>query len=179
MRRATKPRAARRTDAILILSTMETEVAKTVINGNADLKNYVGREIAGDEWLTVTQQMIDQFAAATGDHQWIHVDVERARRESPYKTTVAHGYLTLSLLPALRSAAFELPQPRMAINYGLNKVRFTGPVPSGARLRATHKLAKLDELPDNGVQMQWESTVYREGSDKPVLVAETVTRRFE
>ncbi len=154
-------------------------MAKTFIKGNADLKNFLGKELPPGDWIEVTQAMIDKFADATGDHQWIHVDVERAKKESPYKTTIAHGYLTLSLMVPLRNAALDMPPSRIAINYGLNKVRFTGPVPAGSRLRLVLKLAELTDLPDNGVQMQWDATVYREGSDKPVLIAETLGRRFE
>jgi len=154
-------------------------VTKTFINGNADLKNFLGKDLPPSDWVEVTQEMIDKFADATGDRQWIHVDVERARKESPYKTTVAHGYLTLSLMVALRNAALDMPPTRISINYGLNKVRFTGPVPAGARIRVVLKLIDLAELPENGVQMQWTASIYREGSDKPVLIAETLGRRFE
>jgi acyl dehydratase len=154
-------------------------VAKTFINGNADLRNFIGKELPPGDWVIVTQQMIDKFADATGDYQWIHVDVERARKESPYKTTIAHGYLTLSLMPQLRTAALDMPPGRISINYGLNKVRFTGPVPADSRVRLVLKLTGVEELPDNGVQMQWNASIYREGSDKPVLVAETLGRRFE
>ncbi len=154
-------------------------MAKTFIKDNADLKNFLGKELPPGDWIEVTQAMIDKFAEATGDHQWIHVDVERAKKESPYKTTIAHGYLTLSLMVPLRNAALDMPPARIAINYGLNKVRFTGPVPAGSKLRLVLKLTELTELPDNGVQMQWNASVYREGSDKPVLIAETLGRRFE
>ena len=154
-------------------------MAKTFINGNADLVNWLGKELPPSDWVTVTQEMINQFAEATGDFQWIHIDVERCKKESPYKTTIAHGFLTLSLFPMLRAGTVDMPPSRMGINYGLNKVRFTGPVPSGARVRAVMKLIKIDPLPDNGVQQQWDVAVYREGSDKPVLIAETLGRRFE
>ena len=154
-------------------------MAKTFINGNADLKNFVGKELPPGDWVEVTQQMIDKFAEATGDYQWIHVDVARATKESPYKTTIAHGFLTLSLMAQLRAAALDMPPARMGVNYGLNKVRFTGPVPAGSRVRVVLNLAAADDLPDNGVQMRWNATVYREGSDKPVLIAETLGRRFE
>ena len=103
-------------------------MTKTFINGNADLKNFLGKDLPPGDWVEVTQEMIDKFADATGDRQWIHVDVERARKESPYKTTVAHGYLTLSLMVPLRNAALDMPPARLSINYGVNKVRFTGPV---------------------------------------------------
>ena len=154
-------------------------MAKTFINGNAELGKFVGKDLPPSDWVEVTQEMIDKFAEVTGDYQWIHVDVERAKKESPYKTTIAHGFLTLSLLPQLRLAAMDMPPARMAINYGLNKVRFTGAVPAGSRIRVVLNLAAVDDLPDNGVQMQWNATVFREGSDKPVLIAETLGRRFE
>ena len=154
-------------------------MTKTFINGNADLKHFIGQDLPPSDWVEVTQEMINKFAEATGDHQWIHVDVERARKESPYKTTIAHGYLTLSLMAKLREAAMDMPPARIGINYGLNKVRFTGPVPAGSRIRAVLNLAGLEDLPDNGVQMRWKVSVYGEGSDKPVLVAETLGRRYE
>ena len=154
-------------------------MAKTFINGNADLKNFVGKELPPGDWVEVTQEMIDKFAEATGDYQWIHVDVARAAKESPYKTTIAHGFLTLSLMAKLRAAALDMPPARIGVNYGLNKVRFTGPVPAGSRVRVVLNLAAVEDLPDNGVQMRWNATIYREGSDKPVLVAETLGRRFE
>ena len=154
-------------------------MAKTFINGNADLPNWMNKELPPSDWVTVTQEMINMFAESTGDHQWIHVDVERSKKESPYKTPIAHGYLTLSLMPMLRAAAIEMPESRVGINYGLNKVRFTGPVPSGSRVRAVFKLVNLEQLPDNGVQQTWEAKVYCEGSERPVLIAETIGRRFE
>ena len=154
-------------------------MAKTFINGNAELRNFIGKDLPPSDWVEVTQKMIDKFAEVTGDHQWIHVDVDRAKKESPYKTTIAHGFLTLSLLPQLRAAAMDMPPGRMGINYGLNKVRFTGAVPAGSRVRVVLNLAAVEELPENGVQMQWNATVFREGSDKPVLIAETLGRRFE
>lgn len=154
-------------------------MAKTFISGNADLKNFIGKDLPPGDWVEVTQQMIDKFAEATGDYQWIHVDVERAKKESPYKSTIAHGFLTLSLMAQLRNAALDMPPSRIGINYGLNKVRFTGPVPAGSRVRVVLNLAAVEDLPDKGVQMRWNASIYREGSDKPVLVAETLSRRFE
>lgn len=145
----------------------------------ADLAACAGQEVTVTDWYTVTQEHINQFADATGDHQWIHVDVERSRKESPYGTTIAHGYLTLSLMAQLRATAMDMPPARIGINYGLNKVRFTGPVPAGSRVRAVLRLTALETLPENGVLMTWLATVYRDGSDKPVLVAETLGRRFE
>ena len=152
------------------------EVAKIVIPGIAGLKDWVGKEVAVTDWLGVSQERIDHFAAASGDDQWIHVDRQRAARESPYGTTVAHGFLTLSLLSHLLREAVEIQGARLGINYGLNRVRFTGPVPAGSRVRARFKLAAVEAL-DQGVQTTWNVTVEREGGDKPVLVAEWITRR--
>jgi acyl dehydratase len=151
-------------------------MAKIVIPGIDRLKEWVGKEVAVTDWLTVTQERIDEFAAATGDDQWIHVDRGRAASESPYGTTVAHGFLTLSLLPHFLKEAVEIQGARMGINYGLNRVRFTGPVPAGSRVRARFRLAAAEEI-EGGMQTVWSVTVEREGEVKPVLVAEWVTRR--
>jgi acyl dehydratase len=137
----------------------------------------VGQEVAASEWVTVSQAMIDQFAQATGDLQWIHVDHARAAK-GPFGTTIAHGFLTLSLLPKLFETAFTIEGTRMGINYGLNKVRFPSPVPSGSQVRGRFKLQSFEPLPENGAQMVWEVTVEREGGDKPVCVAESIVRRF-
>jgi acyl dehydratase len=151
-------------------------MAKIVIPGIDRLKEWVGKEVAVTEWMAVTQEHIDEFADATGDQQWIHVDRERAARESPYRTTVAHGFLTLSLLPHFLKEAVEIQGARMGINYGLNRVRFTGPVPAGSRVRARFALSAAERI-EGGVQTVWGVTVEREGEAKPVLVAEWVTRR--
>ena len=140
------------------------------------LEPRVGEEIAVSPWVEVTQERIDLFARAIDDYQWIHVDRERAARESPYRTTVAHGFLTLSLLPHFLREAVEIQGARMGINYGLNRVRFTGPVPSGSRVRARFVLAAAEKI-EGGVQTVWNVTVECEGQDKPVLVAEWITRR--
>jgi acyl dehydratase len=153
-------------------------VARAVVSSIRELKDLVGTEVAVTEWFAVTQQRIHEFAEATEDAQWIHVDEERAARESPYGTTVAHGFLTLSLLPHFLREALDVQGARMGINYGLNRVRFTGPVPSGSRVRARFRLAACDNLP-GAVQTTWEVTVEREGEAKPVLVAEWLTRRHE
>lgn len=152
-------------------------MAKIVIPGIARLKDWVGKEIVTG-WLTVSQERIDGFARASGDDQWIHVDRERAARESPYRTTVAHGFLTLSLLSYLMREAVEIQGTRLGINYGLNRVRFTGPVPAGSRVRARFRLATVEDI-EQGVQTTWDVTVEREGEEKPVLVAEWITRRHE
>lgn len=143
----------------------------------AELATHVGEEVAVSDWTTVTQQQVNLFAQATGDHQWIHVDVERANA-GPFGGPIAHGFLTLSLLPTFFETALEVRETRMGVNYGLNRVRFTAPVPVGSRLRARLKLLQCDAIADNGYQMTWGVTVEREGSDKPVCVAESLTRRY-
>ncbi len=142
----------------------------------ADLQPLVGQELGVSEWVSVEQQRIDQFADATGDHQWIHIDPVRAAA-GPFKTTVAHGFLTLSLLPEMSASAFEVRDTRMGVNYGLNRVRFPAPVPSGSRLRGRFKLLGYEPI-DGGAQLVVEVTMEREGSPKPVCVAESVARRF-
>ena len=141
-----------------------------------DLQPLVGQEIAVSDWITVDQARIDKFADATGDHQWIHVDPERAKT-GPFGTTVAHGFLTLSLLPELSAKAFAITNTRMGVNYGLNRVRFPAPVPSGSRLRGRFKVLAYEPI-DGGAQITTEVTMELEGSDKPVCVAESVARRF-
>jgi len=141
-----------------------------------DLAGLVGTEIGVSDWLAVDQGRIELFAEATGDHQWIHVDAERAA-QGPYGGTVAHGFLTLSLLPELSKTAFAVDDVRMGINYGLNKVRFPAPVKSGARLRGRFKLIAFDPLP-GGAQLTVEVTMEVEGGTKPVCVAESLSRRF-
>jgi len=152
-------------------------VAKIVIPGVDRLKEWVGKEVAVSDWVEVSQERIDAFAAATGDDQWIHVDRERAAAESPYRRTVAHGFLTLSLLPDLMREAVDLRGARMGINYGLNRVRFTDPVPAGSCVRARFVLAACEEI-EGGVQSVWSVTVECEGEAKPALVAEWITRRY-
>jgi acyl dehydratase len=143
----------------------------------AELPPLVGQEIAVSDWITITQEQINQFAEATGDHQWIHVDEERAKA-GPFGAPIAHGFLTLSLIPRLVESSLEIRNTRMGVNYGLNRVRFTSPVPVNSRLRARIKLLACDPIPDNGAQMTWQVTIEREGSDKPACVAESLTRRY-
>ena len=142
-----------------------------------DLVACVGQEVAVSDWVTVTQDKVNRFAEATGDHQWIHVDVERARA-GPFGAPIAHGFLTLSLLPLFFDTAFELGQAGMGVNYGLNKVRFTAPVPVGSRLRGRLTLLSATPIDGDGVQMTWNVAIEREGSDKPVCVAESMARRY-
>ena len=143
----------------------------------ADLKGLIGQEIAVSDWLTITQERINQFADATGDHQWIHVDPERAK-ESPFKSTIAHGFLTLSLLPLFTQECISMPSVRMGVNYGTNKVRFINPVPVGSRLRGRFTMKAVEDIP-GGVQMTMLATIELEGADKPACVAESVSRRYE
>ena len=147
------------------------------IESLAELPALVGQEVAVSDWITVTQQQVDLFAEATGDHQWIHVDVERATA-GPFGAPIAHGFLTLSLIPRFFESALEIRNTRMGVNYGLNRVRFTSPVPVGSRLRAAIKLLACDPVDNGGMQMTWGVTVQREGSDKPACVAESLTRRY-
>ncbi|MEO7056395.1 MAG: MaoC family dehydratase [Caldimonas sp.] len=142
----------------------------------AELQSLVGTDLGTSDWITVSQERIQLFADATGDHQWIHLDPEKARA-GPFGTTIAHGFLTLSLLPEMSASAFQVLGTRMGVNYGLNKVRFPAPVPSGSRLRGHFKLTKYEPL-EGGAQLTVEVTMEREGSDKPVCVAESVARRF-
>ncbi|MCL9849723.1 MaoC family dehydratase [Ralstonia solanacearum P673] len=152
------------------------------------LRELVGQEVAVSDWMEITQQQVNQFAEATGDRQWIHVDVERARHESPFGAPVAHGFLTLSLLPALMHNALDMPDVKMGVNYGLNKVRFMAPVPVGSRLRARVSLLGMEMLPPlqpspdapalTGAQMIWNVTIEREGQERPVCVAESISRRY-
>jgi acyl dehydratase len=143
----------------------------------AELPALVGQEVAVSDWITISQKQVDLFAEATGDHQWIHVDAQRAK-EGPFGTTIAHGFLTLSLIPTFFDNALEVQDTKMGVNYGLNRVRFTSPVPVGSRLRARLKLIACEEIAGNGYQMTWSVNVEREGSDKPVCIAESISRRY-
>ena len=143
------------------------------VERGSDLTAYVGQEIGVSDWYTVTQEQIDKFADATGDHQWIHVDVERARTETPGGKTIAHGWLTLSLVPRLASTLYRVKQRSRGINYGANRVRFTGPVPAGSRIRL-HLTIKDVEKVEGGVRVTNESSMEIEGGSRPVLVAETI-----
>jgi acyl dehydratase len=142
-----------------------------------ELHPLVGQEVAVSDWTTITQEQVNRFADATGDHQWIHVDPERAKA-GPFGAPIAHGFLTLSLLPMFFESAVRFEQTRMAVNYGLNRVRFMAPVPVGSRLRARMTLKACDAIDNRGVQMTWEVSVEREGGTKPVCVAESIVRRY-
>jgi acyl dehydratase len=142
-----------------------------------ELQNYVGQELSVSDWLTVTQQQITLFADATGDHQWIHTDPERAARESPSKSTIAHGFLSLSLLAPLFESALYIGTTTVSLNYGLNRVRFTAPVLPGDRIRARFTLAEYTDL-NPGAQITWNVVIERAGGVKPALIAEWIMRRY-
>ncbi|WP_059020205.1 MaoC family dehydratase [Mycobacterium sp. M26] len=147
-----------------------------VFNSAADITAAVGEELGVTDWLTITQDRVNTFADATGDHQWIHVDVERAEKESPFGGPIAHGYLSLSLLPMLGWQIYTIDGAKMGINYGSNKVRFPAPVPIGARVRLRSTLQAADVLPDGAVQMVVSQVLEIEDHPKPALVAETLSR---
>jgi acyl dehydratase len=143
----------------------------------SELIDLVGQEVVVSDWTTITQEQVNLFAQATGDHQWIHVDVEKAKA-GPFGGPIAHGYLTLSLLPQFFQSSLTIVEARMGVNYGLNKVRFPAPVPVGSRLRARMKLLRYEPIDRGGFQMTWESTIEREGGTKPVCVAESMARYY-
>ncbi len=143
----------------------------------AELRPLLGQEIAVSEWVSVDQKRINLFADATGDHQWIHLDAERSAK-GPFGTTIAHGFLTLSMIPIFMAQAIKMQDVKMGVNYGLNKVRFTSPVPVDSELRARFKLLSIEDIANNGAQMSWEVTIERKGSEKPVCIAESISRRY-
>src|SRR3989454_4253487 len=142
-----------------------------------ELLRHIGRELGSSEWITVDQAMIDKFADATGDHQWIHVDVERARREMPGGKTIAHGYLTLSLVPRMAATMLEITRRSRGINYGSNKIRFVSPVPAGSRIRPRQRIVNAEEVPGNGVRGTSGMNVGGEGQERPALVAQLIGLR--
>jgi acyl dehydratase len=142
-----------------------------------DVRRAVGEQLGYSEWHTVTQEQISAFADATGDHQWIHVDPEAAAK-GPFGTTIAHGFLTLSLIPMLATQVSRVEGVKMGVNYGLNKVRFPAPVPSGSKVRAGVRLQSVEDIAGGGAQIVNEVTIEREGGDKPCCVAETVARYY-
>jgi acyl dehydratase len=148
-----------------------------IIENLEALATWVGCEVAVSDWLLIDQERIQLFADATGDHQWIHTDPERARRESPYKATIAHGYLTLSLLPTIFSSSVRIDGIAMAVNYGLDKVRLPSPVLAGQSIRARLTLDKLEPVP-GGVQAHWSATVEVEQGEKPACVAQMLVRYY-
>ena len=148
------------------------------IDGLDALRTLVGQELGAGEWMAVTQERINAFAETTGDHQWIHVDPDRAARDTPFGSTIAHGFLTLALISTLLKDVVLVGGVRMSINYGLNRVRFVSPVPAGSRIRALVSLGALTDV-DGGVQATWNVIVEREGGEKPCLVAEWLVRYYK
>ena len=142
-----------------------------------EVTQHIGRELGPSEWMTVDQATIDKFADATGDHQWIHVDVERARREMPGGKTIAHGYLTLSLVPRMAQTLMRVKKRSRGLNYGSDKIRFINPVPAGARIRLRQRIADVESIP-GGVRITSQMTVEIEGHDKPALVAEIISIQY-
>jgi acyl dehydratase len=153
-------------------------MAPRIVKGTAGLKEIVGEHVGYSDWVEITQEQVNQFAEATGDHQWIHIDPERAKKESPFGGPIAHGYLTLSLIPALLPQVLVPSGFKMGVNYGCNKVRFMAPVPVGAKLHLGVKVLAVDEIP-GGSQMTLEATLETEGSSKPSCVAEVIYRQYE
>jgi acyl dehydratase len=147
-----------------------------VISSIEEAVEVVGQELATSDWITIDQERISAFADATDDHQWIHVDVERAKTESPYRTTIAHGFLTLSLIPGLSKDNYRVDNAKMGINYGLNKVRFLAPVPAGSRIRLRSELIDAKKVNETTVDLTVRQTVELDGSDKPAAVAEVIAR---
>ncbi|MEM7543189.1 MAG: MaoC family dehydratase [Pseudomonadota bacterium] len=136
------------------------------------MKAHIGKELGASEWITIDQDMIDKFAEATGDHQWIHVDVERAKADMPNGKTIAHGFLTLSLVPRLGATIWSIKKRSRGVNYGLNKLRFTAPVPVDARVRLAQKLLNAEDTKDGGIRCTFEHVIEIEGQERPALVAE-------
>ena len=152
-------------------------MAKRIIEDLEEMKSMVGQEIGISDWMEITQDQVNKFADATGDHQWIHVDPERAKKESPYGGPIAHGYLTISLAPKCLNEIMEIKRKSMGVNYGLNKVRFPSPVPVGKKLRMTAKLDKIEEI-KGGLQVTILMTFEIENQEKPCCVAEAIYRYF-
>ena len=149
-----------------------------VVDHSLDLADHIGEELTSSEWLAVDQSMIDKFAEATGDHQWIHVDVERAKRDMPDGVTIAHGYLTLSLLPRLIKRTYRVAKLGRNLNYGANRIRFTNTVRSGARLRLRLTLISVAEVDGGGTRITADCVVEIEGEYRPALVAEIISQAY-
>lgn len=149
-----------------------------VVDNPRDLKVHVGRELEPGDWITVDQEMIDKFADATGDYQWIHVDVERAKSEMPGGKTIAHGYLTLSLVPRMVYPLYDIRNKTHGINYGSNRVRFTNPVTAGSRVRLRYRFKSVEDAGEDGVRIIGECTIEVEGEERPALVAEVISLAY-
>ena len=152
-------------------------MTKKIFTDIQSIKNEIGNEVSVSDWYEITQERINAFADATGDHQWIHIDPVRAKEESPFKKTIAHGYFTLSLIAKFSGECIGNNSTKMAINYGTNKVRFPSPVLVGSKIRAHFQLDSMEEI-EGGVQVQWVITIEIEDQNKPACVAETLTRWY-
>ncbi len=152
-------------------------MSKLTLHNLEELRQWIGKEVAVSDWLQVDQVRIDRFAEATGDHQWIHIDPARAASESPFGATIAHGYLTLSLIPHMMMETLAVEGGRMSINYGLNRVRFAAPVRCNDRIRTRFTLAAMEDI-EGGVQLTWHALIEIEGQHKPACVAEMIARRY-
>lgn len=153
-------------------------MAALKIDGVAELKELAGKSLGPSGWMEISLDRIRAFADATGDHQWIHVDPERCAKESPFRKPIAHGYLTLSVFPLLFDEMLKVTGVRMALNYGLNKLRFPAPVIAGSRIRAVATVAEVEDIPGGGVQLTIDASIQVEGSEKPGLVAQAVYRYY-
>ena len=154
-------------------------MAKLILENFTALRALEGKDLPQGDWLPVTQEMIDSFANATGDHQWLHTDVEKARKHSPFKTTIAHGFLSVSLISKLLGDLLEVQSATMGVNYGLNKVRFPSPVPSGGRVRLLARIDSVEDYAKGGLKITWACTLELEGSPKPACAAEFISLMFE
>lgn len=154
-------------------------MAKLVLNDLKEFRTYEGKALPIGEWITITQEMINDFAKATLDFQWIHVDVEKATQYSPFKKPVAHGFMSVSLLSKMLGDLLQVKSVKMGVNYGLNKVRFPNAVMVDSKLRLHGKVATIEEYPGNGVKVTWHCSVEIEGADKPACVAEFISIMFE
>ena len=151
---------------------------KVVISTVEELKTWIGKEVAVGHWITITQELINKFAEASGDYQWIHVDVERCTKESPFKKPIAHGNLSFCQLSSIaRNADVELPPTKLGINYGVNKIRYTGVVPVGSKIRGRYKLLDVKDVDGGNILITWGVTGELEGREKPILIAESLSRR--
>lgn len=154
-------------------------MAKLVVENFSDFRALEGQPLPEGDWMTVTQEMINDFAKATGDFQWIHVDVEKATKHSPFKKPVAHGFMSVSLLSKMLEELIQVRSVQMGVNYGLNKVRFPSPVLVDSRLRLVGKVSNIEDYGDNGLKITWNCIVEIEGSEKPACAAEFLSLMFE
>lgn len=154
-------------------------MAKLTVDNFDAFRELEGKNLPESDWMTVTQEMINDFAKATGDFQWIHVDVEKANKYSPFKKPVAHGFMSVSLLSKMMEDAIQIKTAQMGVNYGLNKVRFPSPVLVDSRLRLVASISKIESYGDNGLKITWNCTVEIEGSEKPACAAEFLSLMFE